>query len=341
LGIAAVHGAQHADTVCAARSMPFYEIQGQRDVHVGRDRDVSVQLMRPPGWRLFGSEHGPQPVDGKAMGWSSANHVHVHSARDVGEIPFVAEATHGPVTLTTNLHVRAVPELASPLFSLRVGDRFVYRVSARSSGGALLYFISLSGYETLDELTIEVMGTRERNAFRTFVLEIRRADSAADVEVVALNGETRFYDAEHETVGEQIVSFDFEDSRVHPDPVACTFNLMEAVHALCQRGGRDADVPAALRAAGDAGFRSRRARDWAQEDEKRREKVAAPPVAFEGAAPAAFAHHTSSTVGGIATAFVALVTVGLVILPDGSTSSSYTLVESHRGPVGAAEALPR
>jgi hypothetical protein len=68
--------------------------------------------------------------------------------------------------------------------------------------------------------------------------------------------------------------------------------------------------------------------------------VARPPVAFAGAAPATFEMHRSSTVGGIATVFVAMVTVGLVILPDGSSSTSYTLVSTQRGAEGAPEAQP-
>jgi len=65
-----------------------------------------------------------------------------------------------------------------------------------------------------------------------------------------------------------------------------------------------------------------------------------PPVAFAGAAPLAFERSTSSTAKGIATAIVAIATIGLVILPDGSSSSSYALVSTRRGPEGAAEAPP-
>lgn len=218
-----------------------------------------------------------------------------------GTIPFLAEALRGPVTLTTKLSARAVPEIASPLFSLRVGDRSVYRVRARSSNGAVLYFITLSGSETIHEVTVEVIGTRIRDGFRTFVIAVRRDDTMREVEVVAMAGETRVYDGEAATVGAPIVAFDGEASG--PDPVPCTFALLDAASALCQRGGRSADVPAAA------------------------------------SAPMTFERSTSSTSSGAATIFVAIVTVGLVILPDGSSSSSYTLISTQRGAEGAPEAL--
>ena len=63
-------------------------------------------------------------------------------------------------------------------------------------------------------------------------------------------------------------------------------------------------------------------------------------MAFAGAAPTTFTRTTSRAGGGFASAFVAIITIGLVILPDGSTSSSYTLIGTQRGAEGAPEALP-
>jgi hypothetical protein len=323
LGTALVPAAMHARSIIDVGSMPFYGVTGQKQMHVGRARDVPVTLMRPPwGHWLWGRETGPQPIDEATQAkWTHVEHVHVH-AISAGPIPFVAEARRGPVSMTTKLSVQAVPEIASPLLSLRVGDRFVYRVRARSSDGALLYFITLSGGETIHEVTVEVTGTRIREGFRTFVIAVRRDDTMREVEVVAISGETRVYDAEKGVVGAPIVAFGGEASG--PDPVPCTFALLDAANALCQRGGSAADVPA----------------QPTRKPRSARNDVGRPPVAFAGAAPMTFERSTSSTGGGIAMVLVAVITIGLVILPDGSSSSAYTLVSTQRGAEGAPEALP-
>ncbi len=305
---------RHADAVAKIGSMPFYGVDGPSQMHVGRTRDVPVELMRPPGYRFWGGlEDGPRAVsDGVRARWHGDERVRVHPTKR-GPFEFVARARNGPVTLESTLHVDAVAETASPLLSLRVGDRFVYRVRGKSADGAFLYFITINGRETFREVAIEVIGTRERDRYRTFVVELSDASGPHDVEVVAIDGETRFYDAEAGTIGMPVIAFT-TDEHSQPDPVPCTFALLGGGAALCQRGGRDADVPSRTRGA--------------------------PPVAFAGAAPLSFERSTSSTAKGIATAIVAIATIGLVILPDGSSSSSYALVSTHRGPEGAAEAPP-
>ena len=335
-GAATFPAVMHARSIMEVGSLPFYGAHSPTAMHVGRERDVPVTLLRPPRkYWLWGSEGGPRPVDDAIRdGWGHVEHVHVR-ANAAGSIPFTAAARRGPVTLTTKLFAQAVPEVASPLFSLRVGDRYVYRVRARSSDGAVLFFITLSGGESTHEVTVEVIGTRIRDGLRTFVIAVRRDDTTREVEVVAMAGETRVYDAEAGTVGAPIVAFDGEASG--PDPVPCTFALLDAAKALCQRGGRTADVAAAPgttygvtngpRASSRAGGRATK------------DAVGRPPVAFAGAAPMTFERSTSSTSSGIATVFVAIVTIGLVILPDGSSSSSYTLIATQRGAEGAPEAL--
>ncbi|HSO33514.1 MAG TPA: hypothetical protein VLT33_13365, partial [Labilithrix sp.] len=332
LGTSLVSAALHAQTIMAVGTLPFYGMTGQTQMHVGRERDVPVTLMRPSYRHWFwGTESGPQPADeATRSAWTHVERVHVR-ALSAGSLPFTAEARRGPVTLSTKLAAQAVPEIASPLFSLRVGDRSVYRVRARSSQGALLFFITIAGSESIHEVTVEVVGTRIRDGFRTFVVAVTREGRLEEVEVVAISGETRVYDAEKGTIGTPIVAFAGESSG--PDPVPCTFALLDAGHALCQRGGRAADVPAAASMThGDDGSRARASRGS--------DRLGRPPVAFAGAAPLTFERNTSSTGGGFATAFVAILTIGLVILPDGSTSSSYTLVGTQRGAEGAPEALP-
>ncbi len=108
----------------------------------------------------------------------------------------------------------------------------------------------------------------------------------------------------------------------------CTFALLDAGHALCQRGGRSADIPA------EPSPLARGSR------ERTRDPIGRPPVAFAGAAPLTFERTTSRGGGGFASAVIAIITIGLVILPDGSTSSSYTLIGTQRGALGAPEALP-
>lgn len=329
LGVAAASGIRHADALVAVGAMPFYGVDGERSMHVGRERDVRVRLMRPPGRRFWsGMEDGPRPVDEHLRdAWTRVERVHVRATAE-GRVPFTAAARRGPVTLTTRLHVVALPETASPLLSLRVGDHAAYRVRARSSDGAFLFFITLSGGERVHEVTVDVTTTREREGFRTFVIAVAREGKQREVEVVALNGETRLYDAETGKVGAPVVAFANGESSA-PDPIACSFALLDAPSAVCQRGGREADVPAPAFVSTEPS-RGRRKGD----------SLARPPVAFAGAAPAAFEMHRSSTAGGIATAFVAIVTIGLVILPDGSSSTSYTLVSTRRGPEGAPEAQP-
>lgn len=327
LGAGLITAAVHAESLMEAGSLPFYAIDGSNQMHVGHERDVPVALMRPPyaHW-LWGSDSGPQRIDDSTLArWSRVERVHVRGTA-AGPLPFTAEARRGPVTVTTRLHATALPEVASPLFSLRVGDRSVYRVRARSSQGALLFFITIGGAnERTHEVTIEVVGTRERDGFRTFVVQVTREDQITQVEVVAVSGETRLFNAEKGTFGTPIVAFAGEQTG--PDPVPCTFALLDAGTALCQRGGRGADVaaePSMLHGSRERG----------------KDPIGRPPVAFAGAAPLTFTRSTSQSGGGFASAFVAIITIGLVILPDGSTSSSYTLIGTQRGIEGAPEALP-
>ncbi len=325
-GVASV--GRHAEAISEAGSMPFYDVPGRREMHVGRDRDVPVQLVRPPSRGWVWSERGAQRIDDRtAAKWNAADKVHV-TAHGAGTVGFVAHAHRGPVMLETKLDVRAVPEIASPLFSLRVGDGAVYRVRARSSDGALLYFATLRGHESIRELRVDVTGTRLRDGLRTFVIVVTTDDSRRELEVVALGGETREYDVAHGAIGAPIVAFTGDASG--PDPVPCSFALLGAPNALCQRGGRQSDVPAQPTTAYGANVALR--------TKKQGNEIARPPVAFSGAAPATFTQSTTSTAGAIATIFLAIVTVGLVILPDGSSSTSYTLVSTHRGEEGAAEA---
>ena len=339
IGVALTSVKTHSESITSVGYMPFYGTTDERDMHVGRERDVKVALLRPAGRRfLFWSENGPQPVDPEtSASWSPVASVNVRASAK-GKVRFEAVAHRGAITLTSKLEVQAIPETASPLLSLRVGNRFVYRVRAKSADGAFLFFITLDGRESIHELTLEVIGTRERGRFRTFVIEVQRDGQSSLVEVVALGGETRAYDAAHDKVGEEIVSSagqslpPYDSSR--RDLVACSFPLLQAGSAICQRGGQEADVPATASSEYGTSTPSRTRRG------KTRNDVGRPPVAFAAAAPAAFEKSTSSAGGTFATVFVAIVTVGLVILPDGSSSTAYTLVSTHRGPEGAAEATP-
>jgi hypothetical protein len=330
-GMATTPAVKHADSIVEVGQMPHYQTRGEPVMQVGRDRDMPVQLMREPRVRFWsGLEPGPQPVKGSEIGWVGVEKVHLHSVRSAGSVRFTAEARRGPVTASTKMQVRAVPEIASPLLSLRVGDRFEYRVRAKSSDGAFLFFFTLHGSASTHDLVIEVVGTRERDGLRTFVIRATNLGSSGEdereVEVVALDGETRLYDAERGTVGAPVVAFTGPESG--PDPVACSFALLDAPSAVCQRGGRDADV-AAPKAPSKKG-----------EMAEGGESIARAPVAFAGAAPATFTRNKSGSTGrAVATAFVAIITLGIVIPPDGSSSTSYTLVATHRGPVGAPEAV--
>lgn len=298
-GLAAARFSVAAGALVTVGQVPFYVTTGDPVMHVGRERDVPVVLSRPPSpYWFFGRENGPQPVDAeRAAAWSAVTAVRVRAAGK-GRVAFDAVAHRGPVTATSHLSARAAAERSSPLLSLRVGDKLHYRVQARSSDGTALYFITLAGSESVHEVTIEVAGTRDRDGLRTFVLAIRHAERTDEVEVVALDGETRvFYPAQHK-VGPPVVAFAEGADASAADPVPCSFALLDAAQALCQR------------------------------------------VRFAAAAPVTFARDTTGSGSTIATAFVAIVTIGLVILPDGSSTASYTLVSTERGAEGAAEALP-
>lgn len=339
LGGASYRAYAHARTVERVGVLPHFVVTGLAEMHAGREYDVPVELrVFERRWWIFrgiGDETAVPLEESWRASWQPDAHVHV-AARAPGDVPFVARAHKGPVSMSTRLSVRARREVASPLLSLRVGDRFTYKVHVRSSEGALLYFFSIGGGTTVaDDRIVEVTGTRQRAGFRTFVIETRRGAAGAgdahadadrrEVEVVALDGETRAFDAERMKIGEPVVAFTGE--RNGADPVACEFTLLGARSAVCQRGGRDADVaapplPAAtLRKAALA-----------------KVGVARPPVAFAGAAPLVFEQHTSDGASTFASVLVAVVTIGLVIPPDGSRDTVHTLVATSRGPEGAPEA---
>lgn len=337
LGGASYRAYAHARSVERVGVLPHFVVTGLAEMHAGREYDVPVELrVFERRWWIFrgiGDETAVPLEASWRASWHPDAHVHV-AARAPGDVSFVARAHKGPVSMSTRLSVRARRELASPLLSLRVGDRFTYKVHVRSSEGALLYFFSIGGGTSpADDRVVEVTGTRERAGFRTFVIETRRGAAGAgdgdrrEIEVVALDGETRAFDAERMKIGEQVVAFTGE--RNGADPVTCAFTLLGATSAVCQRGGRDADVPApplpaaTLRKAALA-----------------KVGVARPPVAFAGAAPLVFAEHTSDGASTFASVLVAVVTIGLVIPPDGSRETVHTLVATRRGPEGAPEALP-
>ncbi len=330
LGLSLTAAQNHAESLHRVGELPFFTASGPREMHVGHELDVPVQLARPAqrywwfGWR---TEREPHPVDDATRArWFGPDHVRVR-ATEAGKVWFNASAERGPVKMTTKLFVVGRREVASPLLSLRVGDRFVYRVRAKSSDGALLYFISISGHESIAQVSIDVTGTRERDGFRTFVLAIHKSGEVSEVEVVAVDGETHLYDVLSHKIGAPVIAT--QGDRVSLDPVPCSFALLGATDAICQLGGRTRDVPASITID-----------ELARRRKTSRDVIARPPVAFAGAAPVTFQQNTSSGGGGFVTALVAVLTIGLVILPDGSSSSSYTLVSTERGPEGSPEARP-
>ncbi|MBS2017755.1 MAG: hypothetical protein JST00_33060 [Deltaproteobacteria bacterium] len=326
----------HARSIKELGALPFYVVEGLPEMHVGRSYDVPVALSaKARRWWFFGwhEPSGPSPLDEESgRSWHAQTSVRVE-AKAAGDQRFVARAERGPVKMETRLHVRARREAASPFLSLRVGDTFVYRVHARGSSGAVLYFITIGPSSHVDEVRIRVLEARERAGFRTFVLAVEREDEHREVEVVAVDGETREFDPEHRRIGEEVVASRADESA--PDPVSCSFRLLGAPIAKCQRGGREADVAAPPLSASESKVKLPRRRTATTEA-----TIARPPVAFAGAAPAYFERHTSDTGSSIVTAFVAVITIGLVIPPDGSKHASYTLVSTQRGPEGAPEALP-
>lgn len=333
-GIGLGKAGQYARTVNDIGYLPFFELAEGGVMHAGRDHEVPVRLMSHFSRRsflLFFSqtviEPSAYPTDSDEYAkWNATRSVHV-AAPAPGPVPIVARGRWGPVSFTTALEGKAVPEVASPFFSLRVGNEFHYRVRRAKFEGRALFFVPLGGGEREDELVISVTGTRERPMFRTFLIEVRHADELRGFEVVAFDGEMRAYDAEHETLGAPMLTVipDLAIRRHEP----CTFSLVGAGLAECQRGGNPADVAAAPVDA-KAGARWRGAR---------RGDVRVPPEAFALAAPATFTRSKQDTGGTIVTAFVALMTAGIVIPPNASETASYTLVSTRPGPAGAPEAL--
>ena len=333
-GVGLVRARHHATSIRDVGFLPYFDLPDGGVMHAGRDHDVPVRLMSHFSQKslllIFSQtviEPSPFAADAYPT-WNATRSVHV-TAPAPGPVPLVARGSRGPVTFTTQLEGKAVPEIASPFFSLRVGNELRYRVRVATFEGRALFFVPLGGGGHEGELVLSVTGTREHAMVRTFVVEVRRGDERHEVEVVALDGEMRAFDAARERIGEPILGAIPELAIRRFEP--CTFSIVRTGLAECQRGGNAADVPAAPI---DAQTRARLARRGRDAD------VQALPDAFALAAPATFTRRKQDTPGTLITAFVTLMTAGIVIPPNGSETASYTLVATRPGPAGSPEAPP-
>lgn len=249
---------EHVRSIRDVGVLPSYAVDGPTEMHAGRAYDVPVKLVGAGNrWWFFGWHQSANvPLDDASRArWNAESKVHVE-AKAPGDTFFTARAHRGPITLETRLKIRARAESPSSLLTLRVGDTFRYRVTVRGSEGLVFYFITVGTSKHVSHVQVRVAEARVRDGFRTFALTVDGDDEHREVEVVAVDGETRLYDVERHAIG----------------------------------------------------------------------------------APLSFEHHSSNTAGSIASAIVTIATIGLVIPPSGSTSMSYTLVDTKRGPEGAPEA---
>lgn len=314
----------------AVGELPFFTIADRDDLHVGHERDAKVQLSREPRTRLvlFWStkEEGPQPLEeADAALWSPPARVHVRAEAE-GSFPVVVEARRGVVRLQSKVYFRGRAEIASPLLPLRVGNRWVYRVVTTEDSGHLLYFKTIGGGESVERLEIEVTGVEERDGFRSFTIETRGSGHGNTSHVVAVGGKTVFID-HMEALGEPVIDTKVD---IGTEPVPCSVALLR-LDGTCQLGGADQDTYPERPKEYALDPRKRAAR------KKKESEIARLPARFALAGPSSFERSEHSTAGALGTGFLALLTIGLVILPNGS-HTSYALVETHRGPDGAPEA---
>jgi hypothetical protein len=306
--------------------LPYFAVKGHDQLHAGHAREAEVQLVREPGTKWIfiipTKEDGPQPYE-NAESWSPPKTVTVR-ADAPGRVKVEARAQRGPVRLTSKLTFEAKRESASPLLPLRVGNRWVYRVVHKQDSGLLFYVASTGGGQSEDRLEMEVVRAGERGGFHTFTIAVRGHGRDEEQEVVALGGQTLTL-REDGTPGEPVIEADDQRGEVF----SCRARLL-GIAGTCQWGGADTDQlpkppPSKKRPA------ARRRKD---EPEQKQKLV---PVRFALAGPLELRQRYGSTAGALGVGLLALMTLGTVILPHGSTAT-YSLVETRRGPAGAPEA---
>jgi hypothetical protein len=315
-----------AQALAAFGDLPFFVAKGRDDLHVGRERDVAVELdyLAPPsGFWIFAQAGGPRPLEpSEGARWSPPPSVHVRAEVE-GRFPVTVTARRGPVALTSTLWFRGRREAASPVLPLRVGNRWVYRVVTKKDTGHEL--LRRTGGEENDEPSFEMEVTREgeRDGFRTFTIETRGGGAAGGVtKVMALEGQTLFA-LDDGTEGAAAV--EVTGDLTAADPIGCRPRLLGIKSATCQRGGAAADElpPPRKRAPARRGHKP---------------EPAPGPLRFALGGPLSFSTHKGDINGAIATGVVAVITLGLVAPPDRSTTTTYTLMETHPGPEGAPAA---
>jgi hypothetical protein len=313
----------HARSLLAYRDLPFFVLRGRDDLHVGHERDVEVALARDPGrhWLFGWREEGPQILDdADQRAWHAPRTIRARAASS-GRFPITAEAAAGPVRLKSTLWLEGKREIASPMLPLRVGNRWIYEAVTRDDPSRLLYVLEAGGGRSRGRFELEVLGAGERNGFRTFTLAARGSGLTRTAEVVAVEGKTLTIDA-NGNPGQPAI--ELLDPLPEASRVNCRIPLL-GLAGRCQDGGAEADVPAKSPAKPRRGKRPNEP------------TPVVVPARFALAGPLWFHRSNGSTVNTLATGLVAALTIGLVIPSRGSTTS-FALVETHRGPAGAPEA---
>jgi hypothetical protein len=315
---------RHARSLVPIDDLPYYTAKGRDDLHVGREREVEVELTHlAPATRflwIVTKAAGPGPLEPEERAlWTGPASLRVRAEAE-GRFPVTATASRGPVRLTTTLWFRGRPEKASPLLPLRVGNRWAYRAVTTFDTGHLGYVKPIGGGSTEGRFEMEVVGADERDGFRTFTIAMRGNGHDETKRVIALEGRTLLADADD---AEKAPAIEGTDS------TSCAFPLL-GVRGTCQEGGAAEDeLPPPPPPPKKPPPRRRGAKP-----EPDLQRV---PIRFALAGPVGFQTSDRTAAGQIGKGLLALVTLGLVILPSGS-STSYALVETHRGPADAPAA---
>lgn len=231
---------EHVRSIREVGTLPSYAIQGPREMHAGRSYDVPVSLVGPGNrWWFFGWHQSANVplADASRTRWNAESKVHVE-AKEPGDTFFTARAHRGPITLETRLKIRARTESPSSLLTLRVGDTFRYRVTVRGSDGLVFYFITVGSSKHVAHVQVRVAEARMRDGFRTFALAIDGDDDHREIEVVAVDGETRLYDVEHHAIGAPL-SFDRHSSSTAASVASAIVTIATIGLVIPPDGSRD------------------------------------------------------------------------------------------------------
>lgn len=151
--------------------LPTLELEGPGYVH--QDLAASWEMtprtcLVPEGWSY--PEPTPLPTDVR------------------GTVEHTTTASSRWFEVRRDVQMRVGREQGSPVFPLRVGNRWVYDVHRTSSGRAMFGLLSLRRGPAESTVTLEVSGTEIRNGLRLFTMRITNGRSSEEMHLFAYEG---------------------------------------------------------------------------------------------------------------------------------------------------------